>query len=46
MCIRDRIMGAVTPEVEMQSSRVQEFMNYQITTEMEEYTPEMYQLLF
>ena len=44
--VKTQIMGAVTPEVEMQSSRVQEFMNYQITTEMEEYTPEMDQLLF
>ena len=44
--VKTQIMGVVTPEVEMQSSRVQEFMNYQITTEMEEYTPEMDQLLF
>lgn len=44
--VKTQIMGAATPEVEMQSSRVQEFMNYQITTEMEEYTPEMDQLLF
>ena len=44
--VKTQIMGAVTPEVEMQSSRVQDFMNYQITTEMEEYTPEMDQLLF
>ena len=39
-------MGAATPDVELQASRVQDFMNYQITTEMEEYTPEMDQLLF
>ena len=44
--VKTQIMGAVTPEVEMQAGRVQEFMNYQITTEMEEYTPEMDQLLF
>ena len=44
--VKTQIMGATTPEVEMQSNRVQEFMNYQITTEMEEYTPEMDQLLF
>ena len=44
--VKTQIMGATSPEVEMQSSRVQEFMNYQITTEMEEYTPEMDQLLF
>ena len=44
--VKTQIMGATTPEVELQSTRVQEFMNYQITTEMEEYTPEMDQLLF
>ena len=44
--VKTQIMGAVTPEIEMQANRVQEFMNYQITTEMEEYTPEMDQLLF
>ena len=29
-----------------QASRVQDFMNYQITTVMKEYTPEFDQLLF
>jgi hypothetical protein len=39
-------MGNETPETEDQARRVEEFMNYQITTVMEEYTPEMDQLLF
>jgi len=44
--VKAQVMGAATPDVELQASRVQDFMNYQITTEMEEYTPEMDQLLF
>ena len=44
--VKTNIVGTATPEVEAQSDRVREFMNYQITTVMEEYTPEMDQLLF
>jgi len=44
--VKTRVMGNETPETEDQARRVQEFMNYQITTVMEEYTPEMDQLLF
>ena len=44
--VKTDILGVATPEVEAQSDRVQQFMNYQITTVMEEYTPEMDQLLF
>ena len=44
--VKTRVMGNETPEVEDQARRVEEFMNYQITTVMEEYTPEMDQLLF
>ena len=44
--VKAQVMGSATPDVELQASRVQDFMNYQITTEMEEYTPEMDQLLF
>jgi len=44
--VKTRVMGDETPETEDQARRVQEFMNYQITTVMEEYTPEMDQLLF
>jgi hypothetical protein len=44
--VKTRVMGNETPETEDQARRVEEFMNYQITTVMEEYTPEMDQLLF
>ena len=44
--VKTRIMGLENPESEAQAQRVQEFMNYQITTVMQEYTPEMDQLLF
>jgi len=41
-----KVVGSRTPEKEEQSQRVEEFMNYMITEEMEEYTPEFDQLLF
>ena len=41
-----QVVGALTPEKMEQAQRVQEFMNYMITEEMEEYTPEFDQLLF
>ncbi len=44
--VKTQVMGMETPEIEAQANRVQEYMNYQITTEMQEYTPEMDQLLF
>jgi hypothetical protein len=44
--VRTQVVGAATPDVEMQSRRVQEFMNYQITHVMDEYDPEMDRLLF
>tara|TARA_R100000149_G_C5877123_1_gene141107 strand:+ start:536 stop:2887 length:2352 start_codon:yes stop_codon:yes gene_type:complete len=44
--VNTKIVGAVTPEKEAQADRVQEFMNFMITEEMEEYTPEFDQLLF
>ena len=44
--VRTQVIGAASPEVESQSRRVQEFMNYQITHVMEEYDPEMDRLLF
>ena len=44
--VRTQIVGKETVEKYQQSSRVQDFMNYQITTVMEEYTPEFDQLLF
>jgi len=44
--VRTRVVGEETPEIYQQSQRVKEFMNYQITTVMEEYTPELDQMLF
>jgi hypothetical protein len=44
--VRTQIMGKETVEKYQQAGRVQDFMNYQITTVMEEYTPEFDQLLF
>ena len=44
--VRTQIIGSATPEVEAQSQRIQEFMNYQIIHVMEEYDPEMDRLLF
>ena len=44
--VRTQIMGEKTPEKEAQSMRVKEFMNYYLTNVMEEYTPEMDQMLF
>ncbi len=37
--VKTRVMGNETPETEDQARRVEAFMNYQITTVMEEYTP-------
>lgn len=44
--VRTRVMGKETRERLMQAERVKEFMNYQLTTVMEEYTPDFDQLLF
>ena len=44
--VRTQIVGAVSPEAEKQAQRVKEYMNYQITDIMEEYDPDMDQLLF
>ncbi len=44
--VKTRVMGAVNQQVEEQSKRVKDFMNYQITEVMEEYDPEMDQMLF
>ena len=40
------IVGEVTIDKEEQAERVKDFMNYQITNVMQEYDPEMDQLLF
>ena len=44
--IRTQIMGAPSPEKEMQSTRVKDFMNWQLMDQMKEYEPEFDQLLF
>jgi hypothetical protein len=44
--VRTEIMGKETADKIQQASRVQDFMNYQITHVMREYTPEFDQLLF
>ena len=44
--VRTQVVGKETVEKYQQASRVQDFMNYQITTVMAEYTPEFDQLLF
>lgn len=44
--VRTVVMGRETREKLAQSQRVQSFMNYYITNVMEEYTPDMDQMLF
>ena len=44
--IKTQIMGKVTEEKEKQSSRVKEFMNYQVTEQMPEYFDEFERMLF
>jgi len=44
--VRTRVLGKETREKLMQADRVRDFMNYQITGVMEEYTPDFDQLLF
>ena len=44
--VNTQILGNVTRQKEEQSQRVKDYMNYQITYEMEEYDPDMDSLLF
>ena len=44
--VKCNIVGAENPAVEDQAKRVKEFMNYQITSVMEEYDSDMDQMLF
>ena len=44
--VRTTILGEETREKQAQSQRVRQFMNYYITSVMEEYTPELDQMLF
>ena len=44
--VRTAVMGSETREKQSQSQRVRQFMNYYITNVMEDYTPDMDQMLF
>jgi hypothetical protein len=44
--VKTEIIGARTIETENQAERVQEFMNYYILNKMDEYDPELDQMLF
>jgi len=44
--VRTMVMGAATPQKEMQAERVKNFMNYQIMDQMKEYESEFDQMLF
>jgi hypothetical protein len=44
--VRTQVLGKESREKLMQADRVRDFMNYQITDVMEEYTPDFDQLLF
>ena len=44
--VRTAIMGSETREKQAQSQRVRHFMNFYITNVMEDYTPDMDQMLF
>lgn len=44
--VKTEIIGARTPEVEAQASRVEEFMNFYIMNVMQEFDPELDMMLF
>lgn len=44
--VKTKIMGAYSPQRISQAARVKEFMNYQLTVEMEEYFEDKDQMLF
>lgn len=44
--VRTNILGAKTPQREQQANRIKDFMNYQVTEVMEEFDPDMDQMLF
>lgn len=44
--VRAQIVGRPSPEKEQQAERVKNYLNYYITTEMEEYDPEFDQMLY
>ncbi len=44
--VKTQILGKTTPERELQSNRVKDFMNYQVTEQMPEYFDEFERMLF
>ena len=44
--VRTQIVGSATPDKEAQSTRVQQFMNYQLTDQISEYFDEFERMLF
>ena len=44
--VRAEIIGEGTPEIEQQAERVKDYMNYEITCTMQEFDPELDQMLF
>ncbi len=44
--VRTQVVGANSPELQQAAERVKDYMNYEITHTMEDYNPEMDQLLF
>lgn len=44
--VRTDVLGAKTPQREQQANRIKDFMNYQVTEVMEEFDPDMDQMLF
>jgi len=44
--VRTQVVGANTDQMQMAAERVKDYMNYEITHVMEDYNPEMDQLLF
>ena len=44
--VRTTIIGTPTPDLEISSQRVQDYMNYQIMYQMREYEPEFDQMLY
>ena len=44
--VRTQVLGTPTKKKEQQAQRIKDFMNYQITTVMKEYTPDFDQMLW
>ena len=44
--VKAQVLGAMTPEKELQANRVQNFLNYQLTEQMPEYFDEFERMLF